>query len=269
MFGWLSGPDLTQTTGSGNTAAQLNLPPCSYPELATPKTKEEYINLTDTTYDYLLPFLISQDGWESIGVFDDDPDIRIFRRDDLGESVNGVRIVCTLPVDPKKAIEIVCGGTTEDRQKWDADMIERSIRKVIDDDHKLVRIRYGLPFPITNREFLYVASRRFVALNLDNPGAKVEEEDIDAPLSYINVTVSINCDEHRADPNYVRGVNRSLQVFTPVKGDPNKTMVSRIFVVDPKGLIPSWVVNQSTKKGGYTVMNLKKYMREQQALSSS
>jgi hypothetical protein len=125
-------------------------------------------------------------------------------------------------------------------KNWDPDCLEiRPVSKV--DDTLMVNFaRFAVPYPLTERCFVLAKSIK------RNPDGTI-----------LIVQASINHPDFKYDPNMVRGVVYvSGYLLTPADG---KTKMVRITQLDPKGNIPTWVVNMFKGKAAKGVHQLRTY----------
>jgi hypothetical protein len=79
---------------------------------------------------------------------------------------------------------------------------------------------------------------------------------------YVSFGKSINHDECLTDSSHVRAALHLVgAICRPIPGEPNRCMLTRIAQLDPKGNIPTMVVNATKKKSGASVILLRKVIR--------
>jgi len=101
--------------------------------------------------------------------------------------------------------------------------------------HLFVYAAFQMPPLITNRDFVYHSVDRLI-----------EESGIGVSFGH-----SIIHPDVPDKSGFVRAhINASGYVFRPVEGDPTKSFAQYIVHVDPKGWIPTWVVNATAADQG-------------------
>eukprot|EP01104_Vermistella_antarctica_P010503 TRINITY_DN2809_c1_g1_i1.p1 TRINITY_DN2809_c1_g1~~TRINITY_DN2809_c1_g1_i1.p1 ORF type:complete len:232 (-),score=57.03 TRINITY_DN2809_c1_g1_i1:151-846(-) len=216
--------------------------PCVYEECETPKTEEEYLALDEKQYTKMRTLSLNDDGWSTIPL-EDMEDLELFERADLGGSINAIRVVALMPGSQQECFALNRETDLERVHKWDADVIETKIHKQISENVEVMYSTHNAPFPVTNRSFVYLRSKR-----VDEDGA------------IFSTSISINDDEYPVDSNFVRGVNQSQWCFLPVEGNDKQCKLIRVVAIDPKGSIPTWIVNSHKKKGADLLVTLRKVL---------
>jgi len=214
-----------------------------YPDLPTPQTKEEYLQLAKDKLKSVLEEELPKEllslqfddfgdrGWDGIELYDRPPEPD-------QPNCQGVKVIGTLPGTPKEIYEFLWDVPT--RKRIEPDLLEIEIVESIDNDLDVLRTRYGAPFPVSAREFVAIRYRF------------ANEEDNE----YYIVSFSINHKAVKSDSSAVRGVlGVNALIIRPVPGKDDKTELIRIVDVEPKGNIPNFVVNMTkTSAGGFVVL---------------
>eukprot|EP00029_Vermamoeba_vermiformis_P001275 TRINITY_DN11446_c0_g1_i1.p1 TRINITY_DN11446_c0_g1~~TRINITY_DN11446_c0_g1_i1.p1 ORF type:complete len:231 (-),score=50.06 TRINITY_DN11446_c0_g1_i1:28-720(-) len=230
MFGWGSKPEVP-----------------IYPELESPQTPEEFKALTEKKMKFVMDELASDSGWTEVSYnVDGHKEVKILSKPMAGESINLVKSFGPVNGSPEKCFSFYLGDL-KNRQSVEQDLMEFKELQRIDENTTIEYSAFKSPsFPVSDREFTYV---RHTVKNFDGKGGIVI-------LMY-----SINYKDQPVIEKRVRGslVVTGL-VMQGVEGDANKTQFTRIFQLDPKGSIPTFVVNAVAKKAGDVVVNLRKAM---------
>mmetsp|Transcript_15127 Transcript_15127/g.43031 ORF Transcript_15127/g.43031 Transcript_15127/m.43031 type:complete len:235 (+) Transcript_15127:57-761(+) len=201
-----------------------------FPEIPTASSEDEICAIGAKALAEFEKVIASNDGWNDVP-FEEagHEDIKLFDKIEEGS-----------PIVPVKAI----GSVNASAQKVAALYKERNAKKIkatIDEtilgleilkEFGNVTIRYAsfyLAPMVSNREFVFVQS-----------------EQTDADGSFVAATTSINFAEKKQASGQVRGVIAIEGVKVEQDAEnPNKCTIYRTLQVDPKGMLPSWVVNMS------------------------
>jgi hypothetical protein len=232
MFGgWLG--------GSGPQAGE----PVTYPECETPTNDAELRALIEKKFEQFLT-LTRASGWNNIPVTEEGmTDLELSDIKQEGSTVDTVRVVGTLNVKTDALAGLLMTQDLEVYKNWDPDCLEiRPVSKV--DDTLMVNFaRFAVPYPLTERCFVLTKGIK------RNPDGSI-----------LIVQASINHKDFKYDPNMVRGVVYvSGYLLTPADG---KTKMIRITQLDPKGNIPTWVVNMFKGKAAKGSHQLRMYAQK-------
>jgi hypothetical protein len=116
----------------------------------------------------------------------------------------------------------------EERKKLLDDLMSYEIIETIDNDSHIVLARYRAPWGVSNREFL--THRGF--FNIDN--------------DYVITTCPIEHEKAPINPNFVRGTNDGIMYIKYI--DENSTKIITVDHIEPKGWVPSYLVNSYKSK---------------------
>eukprot|EP01121_Diplochlamys_sp_Union-15-3_P011315 TRINITY_DN3264_c0_g1_i7.p1 TRINITY_DN3264_c0_g1~~TRINITY_DN3264_c0_g1_i7.p1 ORF type:complete len:158 (-),score=17.60 TRINITY_DN3264_c0_g1_i7:10-483(-) len=95
-----------------------------------------------------------------------------------------------------------------------------------DDDHSIVNYRYKFPFPLTNRDFVVLEVNKKVDTN------------------YVALARSVNSSACPVNKSFVRGeILVSGYFIKSVPESPTQSKVSFLMQCDPKGMLPTFLVN--------------------------
>jgi hypothetical protein len=118
----------------------------------------------------------------------------------------------------------------EEKRRVDDTLISHDILKRIGDNTVVTLSKYKTPFGVTNREFLAIRAVRTLTDG-----------------STLIVVQSINSPDHPFTSGYVRGTCASATLIVATE-DPNKHIITTVDHIEPKGWIPTMIVNQYKKK---------------------
>jgi len=149
-----------------------------------------------------------------------------------------------LNASPKEMYEIIRCPDIAKLNEWDPEIFSSKTIEEVAPDIQITHVVYKAPFPLSYREF--------VALR-----AKTVESD----GSYLSYGNSINHKTFPTTKDYVRAVSIvSGWSFRPVPGNPNQCIAKRIVQMDPKGVIPAWVVNSYKTKAGLLLVSVRNFL---------
>jgi len=179
-------------------------------------------------------------GWTDVAFTDPaGGNIKIQTKVIEGSAVQAARSTATFDVTPDKIVSFVLAKNLDESKRLEADAIVYDVIKTVPGGIEVVYTAQNLPFPLAAREALHC--------RIHKPG--------DNGAIFLAST-SIN------DPNVKLGEGRVRSVvtisgwsFIPIEG--GKTAVTRLVQLDPKGSIPTFVVNAYISKVGTSLANLR------------
>mmetsp|Transcript_3105 Transcript_3105/g.10842 ORF Transcript_3105/g.10842 Transcript_3105/m.10842 type:complete len:230 (-) Transcript_3105:55-744(-) len=187
------------------------------------------------------------DDWK---VYATEGDVTIERRNIAGHSLQMYRGVKTFPGNPRAVQKSLFAMRTESLKKWDKTFKHLEPEYLHKDDEveegePLLHMDYmisELPWPVWNRDFV-IANGVFVS---------------DDKKKVYQAAMSVPDESYPPRPpqpkQMVRGhIDLSSFVFAAADEDSDidssqNTRLERILLVDPKGSLPSWLVNSMAKK---------------------
>ncbi|HET9240435.1 MAG TPA: START domain-containing protein [Oligoflexus sp.] len=181
-------------------------------------------------------------GWQKIN---EEDGITVFRKSFPDSEVKGVGGECIINASVGKILWVLMDN--EHKGDW-VDKFKST--KTIETPSDLSNIQYAafsMPFPVTNRDFVY-------------------RYDFSVDESINAVIVDVKSVEHPKAPAKdsigVRGVILHGRYVLQPKG-PNQTFVKAEYLADPKGILPTWVVNIVQKNWPYkTLAGLRKQVKK-------
>jgi len=224
--------------------------PVTYPELPSPLTKEDFERLADDCFEQLMRLEKEgpEAGWTSIDfqATNGEEEVRIWDKTVSGSPVNCIKTQGVIPCSPMNLFKVMCEEDLAKRQEYEKECSCYEIVREITPEIAITRARYKAPFPVTSREVVAFRARRRL------PGG-----------GYVSFGKSINYDECLTDSSHVRAALHLVgAICRPIPGEPNRCMLTRIAQLDPKGNIPTMVVNATKKKSGTSVILLRKVIRK-------
>lgn len=181
-------------------------------------------------------------GWESIS---DQDGISVFRKSFPDSEVKGVGGEGIVEASVGKILWVLLDN--EHKAEW-VDKFQST--KTLATPNELSNIQYAsfsMPFPVTDRDFVY-------------------RYDFSVDKAMNAVIVGVKSVEHPDAPAEktvgVRG-NIVFGRYILIPKGPNQTFVKAEYLADPKGLLPTWVVNLVQRHWPYkTLMGLRKQVNK-------
>lgn len=168
----------------------------------------------------------SKNGWEFLNETDG---VKVYRKSYADSAVKGVGGETVIDAPLSKLLWVLMDHSH--KKEW-IDRFKEA--RTIEEVSPLVHIQYAsfaMPFPITDREFVY---RYEFKVDPVLNGVVVDVKSVDTPK------------EPTPRDGNVRGeIVSGKYVLIP---DGNKTRVKAEYLADPKGALPTWVVNLVQKK---------------------
>ncbi len=156
-----------------------------------------------------------------------------------GSDINAIRTSCVLRnVNIHKVIKCIFAPSFEERKAIYDKLVSYESIEDVRPEIVVARSRFSAPFGITPREFLMMRSL-----------GQLEDS------TYVISVRSINRQDVPFDPNYVRGVSNSDIYLFPIDETRDVRVVSCDFV-DPRGWIPTYVVNGYKQDAGDWLIKL-------------
>jgi hypothetical protein len=224
--------------------------PVVYPELPSPITKADFERLADECFEQLMCLEKegSEAGWTTVDfqATNGEEEVKIWDKTISGSPVNCIKTQGVIPCSPVNLFKVMCEEDLAKRQEYEKECSCYEIVREITPEIAITRARYKAPFPVTSREVVAFRARRRL------PGG-----------GYVSFGKSINWDECLTDSSHVRAALHLVgAICRPIPGEPNRCMLTRIAQLDPKGNIPTMVVNATKKKSGTSVILLRKVIRK-------
>jgi hypothetical protein len=170
----------------------------------------------------LLPHLSHAFEWQSVDNTTDG--IQIFRKEAKGSGLVAFRGIGI--VDAPLPLVATAIFDTDRRRKWVAGLIDSRIIRWEDKNNFIEYDHIGMPLFIKDRDFVSISKMSF---DLSKKEMVFHYQPSDDPLA--------------PGTNYIRGeLIDTTFILTSIDND-KKTRVDAVFLCDPKGWIPKWVVN--------------------------
>eukprot|EP01117_Protostelium_nocturnum_P009316 TRINITY_DN3336_c0_g1_i1.p1 TRINITY_DN3336_c0_g1~~TRINITY_DN3336_c0_g1_i1.p1 ORF type:complete len:507 (-),score=170.61 TRINITY_DN3336_c0_g1_i1:13-1509(-) len=150
-----------------------------------------------------------------------------------------------MPCSPQRLVDIICTNNILDRKKWDENV---KGMEIIEDFGKEMSILYRT----YKSPFMGIAGRDFIIMN-----GLFESKD-----TYITYQTSINYPSFKgADPSAVRGVVKAGFIIEKIEGNPQLCRCIRFVWLNPRGMIPNWVVQASKGLAGSGMLKIRQAVR--------
>jgi len=203
-----------------------------YDGLPTPTSEEEYQIFSDEALDSVQNSVSIDGEWISIDAII--TRVCIEEKSVDGSDITSIRTRTTLEnVSIEEIVKCIHSPTFDERKQVYDKLIFHEVVKEITPDIVVTRSRFSAPFPVTDREFLTMRSMK-----------KLEDG------SYVVSVRSINDESVPFDENYVRGESNSDIYIFPVDGTKNNVGIISVDNIDPKGWVPTFVVNSHKSSAG-------------------
>lgn len=183
----------------------------------------------------LLRLVARTDGWSDLGAKDGVTGGRMANN----EGPQQVRTQCTInkPVEQVRAFL----WDFNNKSRWDEVLKEIRMVKPLGDNIRIMYEQSNAPWPVSNRDFVY--AQRFI----ERPdGFMIMNKSIDAGVPEVK--------------GVVRAEIHHTAIYLKRIGDGSSTELTIVGCVDPKGSIPTAVVNKSAKKQIGKLVALKKLL---------
>jgi hypothetical protein len=144
-------------------------------------------------------------------------------------------------VDFEQVVKILYSPTKGERKKVYKESIDHKVIQTFGSTYHIGYSLFEAPYTVTNRAFLALRS---VALLDDG--------------SYIISIRSINRKDVPFDTNYVRGIsNCDIHIsLAEIEGNPNCVKIVSVDHIDPKGWIPTYIINSFKSRAGEFLNNI-------------
>ena len=193
-----------------------------YDDLETPQNIGDYKKLIENTFKKGNDWLNDNTNWQFIK---EDRGIVLEELPIANSSIGAIKTTANIKgIELKKLVEVVFDLPLEEKKKLMSDILAYNTIKEITDDIAVCHSQYATPFGISNREFVFVKALR--QLN-DN--------------KYMMMVQSINYEDKPFTQGYVRGVSVCCNYIE--KLDDGSVKFVTIDHVDPRGMIPAFVIN--------------------------
>ncbi len=181
-------------------------------------------------------------GWEMINEVDG---INVYRKSFPDSNVKGVGGEGVIEASVGKILWVLMDN--EHKADW-VDKFKST--KTLETPTPLSNIQYAafsMPFPVTNRDFVY---RYDFSVDQNINAVIVDVKSVEHPKAPASESIG------------VRGnVTRGRYILLPK--EPNETFVKVEYLTDPRGMLPSWVVNIVQKNWPYkTMMGLRRQVKK-------
>jgi len=214
-----------------------------YPECESPITHEEIQALGEKKFQEFIS-LCDGPGWTKVNF--SVADIQVFTKSTSDSNLYSQKAIGELSGSPFSIAEKAFCTDDSIVKKFDRDIKQIKVLKVESQDIVLYQSQHTTPFPVTHREFV---AFRFRKITSDG--------------TYYVWGTSVNNKDVPQSSGHVRGViSVSGWILRPVEGNPNLTNCTRIFRIDPKGNIPTIVVNMYSTKSGNQLVEFRNYLTQ-------
>jgi len=218
-----------------------------YPELQSPKTTAEFQSLIGEKRKAALEMIESVDGWTDVDTSSFPPNHGVIvQSKQVGDQTfECVRVSKLVQASPQKVFDFVRTTVLAERQVWDKDLVEFKVLQKVDEDTNVFYSLNNAPFPVAKRDLVIVTRAA-----------------PEADGKFLLVSTSVNYDHQATDTSAVRAVlTLASWLIAPIDGQPSQSFVTRLVQLDPKGMIPAFVVNAQKAKAGLTLIEVEKLLQ--------
>ena len=200
---------------------------------------EQWKQVVDSSMDRLKQLATSDDGWkldkEKSGVV-------IHHRYSEDSPIVMMRGKTTIAASAEDVLK--CTEDYETRKKWDELFNGGEVLKTIDDSHQVITLKFKSPsMVVSNRDFVM---------------ARAVKKEGNVILSN---HVSVPYPDHGEQKGYVRGeIDVSGYVIEPL--DNGKCSCTYVVQLDPKGWVPTVVVNTVASKQPMVLAKLRDHLQK-------
>jgi hypothetical protein len=156
-----------------------------------------------------------------------------------GSPANISRAETVLDIALERLLAEVTSSDGERFKAQEDDLLDWKVVKTISDNQSIIYSGHKVPFPVTNRELCYLRTIH-----------KLEDGRV------LVCGNSINDKDVASVDGRVRAVVLACWLFTPQ--DATKTHVTRCIQLDPKGSVPTFLINAHQAKSAIAINTLKK-----------
>lgn len=170
-------------------------------------------------------------------------DVVVYRKEVPGSDIMAYRGVANLPVPVAKVMAVL--KDTPSRTKWTDKVKHAAIIREISPFERIEYMALDAPFPVKDRDFVYRSKLEF------------DEKNNRAIVKFQSVEDPARPSTHKR----IRGVISSGQFTIYPTGRGTGTRIEADLHADPRGHIPTWVINKVQQRAPIkTLENLKKYL---------
>lgn len=205
----------------------------SYEELETPISKEEYLKVGDNAERTILEWIYSDD----YTLIRNENNVLLEQKPIIGSKISAAKATGVVSnIEFNRLVDILFTNDVDKRRELYDDLLENEVVKVIDDNNVVINSKFQAPSGIAPREFVALKRRTY----FDDGSCMI-------------TMYSINNKDNPFNEEYVRGVCRTGILLSPLVGEDGKILDGMINVIkldhiDPKGWVPSMVINMYAGK---------------------
>jgi hypothetical protein len=200
-----------------------------YDELPTPITSADSYELAIIASKQNIKLTLETDGWVLYGEYDGSIiEVHKVEGSDI-KAVRATRVISDINFD--EVVDYMFNQTYEKRKILYEELEEYNIVKTFDNTLHIAYTRFKSPF-------FAVAGRDFLALR----------HLCDIADGKLIVVRSVNMESYPHDSKAVRGIS-NCSTYVQKVGN-NQIKIITIDYIDPKGSVPSWIINSYVKKAG-------------------
>lgn len=231
MFGFLSGK-------------KDKSPEWRYEDLPTPITNDDFNKVAQEAFDNRQELTFGEIGWE---LYKEADGATIETKTLPGSSIKVVRSTRYVVVDSfHELVEFFYKPPFEERKLLYEDLDEYTVIREITSDIHVAHSKFKSPF-------FAVKGRDFLTLRSLNWGEEGE--------AFITIQ-SVNLESVPFDDKFVRGVSNCSTYLEQDEDDPKRIKIITTDFVDPRGLVPTWIVNSYLDQAGKRLWGIEQLFGE-------
>lgn len=204
----------------------------------------EYMQRVDATMDKLKVVASTDDDWKFV---EEKNGVKIHMRQVEGSPIVMMRGICEIAGSADEILK--CTEALDTRSEWDGMFIGGKYVRSLDDTHQLLHFKFKSPsMMVTNRDFALARA--------------VKRCDDGIILSN---HISVETDEIPPESGFVRGEVAESGYWIKENEDGKNSLVAYVVQIDPKGWIPTPIVNLVAKKQPMVLGRMRDHMAKLKA----
>jgi len=220
--------------------------------LESPTTDDELKALCDKNFEEIINFC--EDDSDDWTFFHESPPVSLYSCAIDGWAIKAIKSKARMQGSPEEIIHLVWGATLEERKEY-MDVVELERLKSMGPDSDVVYLNHAAPAP-------GVSSRDFVLLRCMRP---LENDSDKKTLVYASISINL---EEKPFTKATRGATKSGMMVTE-SDEEGYCDVVMVNLVDPKGWVPSFVVNAFSKSAAQKLIDIDKYLTRKRGEENS
>jgi len=198
--------------------------------------KQSTENSVEACKDYLKQLIAETEGWENIK---NSQELVAFKRK-TDSGIHLIKAIAEMDRSPEEVFNII--WDYERKHEWDEMLLESTLVQEFESDLRVLYNRFHAPWPVSERDFVF-ASKKYIE---DSGSILVVGCSVDAGVPERNKTVR---GEILASGFYIEKLSET------------RCRVTYLVNVDPKGSLPTWLVNKMSGKQCNNLIKIRDFKR--------